>query len=57
MESRNATFFENIFPHKMFCETRLQKHSFDVITSEFHNRSNVELTNNEELRRSKMMMF
>ena len=55
MESRNATFFENIFPHKMFCEARLQKRAFDAITSESHNRSNVELTNNEELRRSKRM--
>ena len=55
MESRNATFFENVFPHKMSCEARLQKHSFDAITSESHNRSNVELTKDEELRRSKRM--
>ena len=55
MESSNATFFENIFPHKMFCEARLQKCSFDAITSESHSRSNVELTNNEEPRRSKRM--
>ena len=55
MESRNATFFENIFTHKMFCEARLQKCSFDAITSESHNRSNVELMKDEELRRSKRM--
>ena len=33
MESRNATFCENVFPHKMSCEARLQKRSFDAITS------------------------
>ena len=53
MESRNATFFENVFPHKMSCEARLQKCLFDAITSESHNRSNVELKKDEELRRSK----
>ena len=47
MESRNATFFENVFPHKMSCEARLQKRLFDAITSESHNRSNVELTKDE----------
>ncbi|KAL0552312.1 hypothetical protein IC582_011420 [Cucumis melo] len=55
MESRNATFFENIFPHKMSCEARLQKRSFDVITSESQNRSNDELNKDEEPRRSKRM--
>ncbi|KAL0551992.1 hypothetical protein IC582_011085 [Cucumis melo] len=55
MESRNATFFENVFPHKISCEARLQKCSFDVITSESQNRSNVELNKDEKLRRSKRM--
>ncbi|KAE8648116.1 hypothetical protein Csa_004729 [Cucumis sativus] len=36
-------------------EIRLQKRSFDAITSESHNRSNVELMKDEELRRSKRM--
>ena len=55
MESRNATFFENVFPHKMYCEARLQKRSFDAITSESQNRPNDELNKDEELRRSKRM--
>ena len=50
MESRNATFFENVFPHKMSCEARLQKCSFDAITSESLNRSNVELNKDKELK-------
>ena len=50
MESRNATLFENVFPHKMPCEVRLQKCSLDAITSESHYRSNVELNKYEELR-------
>ena len=49
MESSNATFFENVFPHEMSCETRLQKHSLDAITSASHNRSNVELNKDEDL--------
>ena len=49
MESKNATFFENVFPHKMSCEARLQKHFFDAITSASHNRSNVELNKDEDL--------
>ncbi|KAL0534104.1 hypothetical protein IC582_028385 [Cucumis melo] len=55
MESRNVTFFENIFPHKMTCKARLQKRSFDSITSEPQNRPNDELNKDEELRRSKRM--
>ena len=55
MKSRNAIFFENVFPHRRSCEARLQKHSFDAITSESHNTSNVELNKDEELRQSKRM--
>ncbi|KAL4014133.1 hypothetical protein IC575_026325 [Cucumis melo] len=57
MESRNAIFFENVFPYKMSFEVRLQKRSFDDITSESQNRSNVELNKDDELRRSKRMRF
>ena len=51
MESENATFFDNVFPRKMSCEARLQKRSFfDVIMSESHNRSNVELNKDGEFK-------
>ena len=39
----------------MSCEARLKKRLFDAITSEYHNRSNVELMKDEELRRSKRL--
>jgi len=55
IESRNVIFFENIFPHNMSCEARLQKRSRDTITSETQNESNIELNKEEELKRSKRM--
>ena len=53
MKLRNATFFENVFPHKMSFEARLQKCSLDAITSESHDRS--ELNKDGEIIRSKRM--
>ena len=45
-----------IFFHtKISCEARLQKRSFDAITSESQIKSNGELKKDEELRRSKRM--